>query len=772
MSNIWNPHAFGVTGQPVGPQVNTLRVYGAEPSEAQLATAQHAFAQFCSTSRLSAVPNPMEQGRLPDGTQYRIVALGPMTIMHIWPSGEGPDDLLSVSGFVFLSGAGEGAMDIVDAVTERGQHTGRWKFKRLSAEDFAALYRDWQNGALRTSIKGAGGLPYSVDGCYTYGRKTFDRDWLRLSDDMARVLALSKDGPETKVYSLTSVPSPGGRPAELVCTVTTLAGAAIVGGEAPEITSQVEVTVTETPYFYSYYDYAFSGTQVLAEVYNPVIAPPLDIDIERKIIYLDNPGRDYHEYKQNVAYLPEPGEPIDGPTKFGTFRRSGDGFSPERDLSLPEDIVKPPLAAYELTRYAPQPKPYRARKFFASYPGQGISVACPDQDLLNGEWHISNLRWLESIYFGLGYWAGDAHQQQRTGGDAHGTLSHTRHRHLMRPEFDFGDTLAECVMKEEYAYDIASSGNRTVTIAGAHVSGLMPYGDSGPTSGTIDEENPATGIQWWSGDQTTVNDLTLVQTSSALATCDVFGRTFVLAANTVSAEISETGDSFSPNLGRGGPGEYSHARGHATVRSKALARNIHVYDPYLGLLCYSEYESTLIYSVDSSFDSSTDTTGVATGAAHRSAGPRSDAVVVTRCRVVVEQHGTIKKTVEVPPTHDHALTFHPLIAGSEFDSPAVSVSAPGGNLHSVPQIAAPVIAPKGREIAIVHPISAAVGFVEFSLAGVRFWKSPATGATLLRIVPEDGAPTLLAINVSETEEISAVLASLDIPGSSFEMLTI
>lgn len=343
---------------------------------------------------------------------------------------------------------------------------------------------------------------------------------------------------------------------------------------------------------------------------------------------------------------------------------------------------------------------------------------------------------------------------------------------MMRPEFDFGDTLAECVMKEEYAYDIASSGDGTVTFAGTHVSGLMPYGDSGPTSGTIDEENPATGIQWWSGDQTTVNDLTLVQTSSALATCDVFGRTFVLAANTVSAEISETGDSFSPNLGRGGPGEYSHARGHATVRSKALARNIHVYDPYLGLLCYSEYESTLIYSVDSSFDSSTDTTGVATGAAHRSAGPRSDAVVVTRCRVVVEQHGTIKKTVEVPPTHDHALTFHPLIAGSEFDSPAVSVSAPGGNLHSVPQIAAPVIAPKGREIAIVHPISAAVGFVEFSLAGVRFWKSPATGATLLRIVPEDGAPTLLAINVSETEEISAVLASLDIPGSSFEMLTI
>lgn len=62
MSGIWNPFAFGVTGQPVAPQTNALRVYGAEPSKEQLAVAQQTFAKFCMTARLSAVPNPTERG--------------------------------------------------------------------------------------------------------------------------------------------------------------------------------------------------------------------------------------------------------------------------------------------------------------------------------------------------------------------------------------------------------------------------------------------------------------------------------------------------------------------------------------------------------------------------------------------------------------------------------------------------------------------------------------------------------------------------------------
>lgn len=92
MSNIWNPFAFGVTGQPMAPQTQALRVYGAEPSKEQLAMAQQTFAKFCMTARLSAVPNPMEQGFLPDGSKYRIVTVGNVRIMEVRvEAGEGDE---------------------------------------------------------------------------------------------------------------------------------------------------------------------------------------------------------------------------------------------------------------------------------------------------------------------------------------------------------------------------------------------------------------------------------------------------------------------------------------------------------------------------------------------------------------------------------------------------------------------------------------------------------------------------------------------------------
>ena len=94
MSNIWNPHAFGVTGEPVGPQTNALRVYGAEPSKEQIAVAQQAFAKFCANARLSMVPNPMEQGFLPDGSKYRIVTVGNVRIMEVRVEGAEEEPIL------------------------------------------------------------------------------------------------------------------------------------------------------------------------------------------------------------------------------------------------------------------------------------------------------------------------------------------------------------------------------------------------------------------------------------------------------------------------------------------------------------------------------------------------------------------------------------------------------------------------------------------------------------------------------------------------------
>lgn len=88
MSGLWNPFAFGVTGNPVLAETPpALRVYGAEPTKEQLAMAQHAFARFCSTSRLSAVPNPTERGQLPDGSPYRIVVVGNTPIMEVLVGG-------------------------------------------------------------------------------------------------------------------------------------------------------------------------------------------------------------------------------------------------------------------------------------------------------------------------------------------------------------------------------------------------------------------------------------------------------------------------------------------------------------------------------------------------------------------------------------------------------------------------------------------------------------------------------------------------------------
>lgn len=84
--SIWNPFAFTPTGQAVAPVAPpALRVMDGQATAQQLAHAQDAFYRFCASARLSAVPNPVETGRLPDGTRYRIVTVGAQTVMEIWP---------------------------------------------------------------------------------------------------------------------------------------------------------------------------------------------------------------------------------------------------------------------------------------------------------------------------------------------------------------------------------------------------------------------------------------------------------------------------------------------------------------------------------------------------------------------------------------------------------------------------------------------------------------------------------------------------------------
>ena len=89
MSNLFNPYALTALGKPLQQrQSPELRVETPHISRAQLDMAQHAFVRFLDQARLSRVPNPTQQGRLADGTPYRIVTASGAPIMQVWPVGE------------------------------------------------------------------------------------------------------------------------------------------------------------------------------------------------------------------------------------------------------------------------------------------------------------------------------------------------------------------------------------------------------------------------------------------------------------------------------------------------------------------------------------------------------------------------------------------------------------------------------------------------------------------------------------------------------------
>lgn len=120
MTRIWNPYVFTPLGNPiVGEAPPVLRVMGGMQATAQqLSYAQQRFTQFVMQARLSVVPNPTEAGRLPDGTQYRIVVVGPQTVMEIWPGGGAN---AAPRGVGLSTGVGAGTVLFV--VTFKG---GKW----------------------------------------------------------------------------------------------------------------------------------------------------------------------------------------------------------------------------------------------------------------------------------------------------------------------------------------------------------------------------------------------------------------------------------------------------------------------------------------------------------------------------------------------------------------------------------------------------------------------------------------------------------------------
>lgn len=186
MSNLFNPYALTALGKPLQQrQSPELRVETPYITRAQLDMAQHTFVRFLDQARLSRVPNPTQQGRLADGTPYRIVTASGAPIMQVWPvAEETPEPCLKfASGFVFGSPDSD-AYYVIDAVMEplpengaedqedqegqRGIHTGEWGVVKLSPGKYKRLHKvDAVSGDLAPSVYGVdyhlGGDVYGIN---------------------------------------------------------------------------------------------------------------------------------------------------------------------------------------------------------------------------------------------------------------------------------------------------------------------------------------------------------------------------------------------------------------------------------------------------------------------------------------------------------------------------------------------------------------------------------------------------------------------------------
>lgn len=183
MSNLFNPYALTALGKPLlQRQSPELRVETPYITRAQRDMAQHTFVRFLDQARLSRVPNPTQQGRLADGTPYRIVTASGAPIMQVWPvAEETPESRLKfASGFVFES-LDNDAYYVIDAVMDpvpengaedqegqRGTHTGEWGVVKLSPGKYKRLHKvNAVSGDLAPSVYGVdyhlGGDVYGIN---------------------------------------------------------------------------------------------------------------------------------------------------------------------------------------------------------------------------------------------------------------------------------------------------------------------------------------------------------------------------------------------------------------------------------------------------------------------------------------------------------------------------------------------------------------------------------------------------------------------------------
>ena len=175
MSGIWNPLVFNPVGNPEPAAAPpALRVYG-EATPVQRAMAQAAFSNFCSQARLSAVSNPMTTGWLPDGSRYRIVVVGPQTVMEIWPQGQ--DEELRRSGIGLALTTLDGGLVpghihkdedrpqpyILTPHVRKGTRitNGKWRVRKV--DGYSGGKAIWVSKSGKKSVTAFGGVAYDTD---------------------------------------------------------------------------------------------------------------------------------------------------------------------------------------------------------------------------------------------------------------------------------------------------------------------------------------------------------------------------------------------------------------------------------------------------------------------------------------------------------------------------------------------------------------------------------------------------------------------------------
>lgn len=711
MSGLWNPLAFGVAGQPVGPQVNVLRVHGERFSAEQSATAQQAFARFCMTERLSFAPNQTQIGVLPCGSTYRIVVVGNTRFMEVVPveATKKKNDIYT-TGFVFALPSER--YGILDAVLDGGAHTGQWRSVILTREEFIKLQAGAEIYSLRPSIKGPIGLPYSFYG-NTFGAPLFNYYLIA----PRRIFAFG----DKKVYSL----SENVAAKKLVCTISTLsANPEILQQQPPSVESERTVDVGDMVYS-GHYDSSFSGREVLLEVPNKQIVTQAYADRTVGEYYEENPGFGYYfppTYPAlNMSVI---GSEYDGPDKYKVYARTEDSFSFARDIALPPDVVFPPLAAYVIVGKS------HARPFDGS-----LNVGTPPGPKPTSSWVVTDLELRAAN--GMGMWIGRVRSDNSTPANFSAKYEHTRHSFAAPPKFSFTGATTELILKNVYKYNIEGAGNFVAYSEGPTMTNQFPIAEAPLRMPGADGSRPAVEFEatYSTGTQST-NEI-----SSSKTTTNIFGMEFVLVDSSAEIFVSAYSNSMHGIDGLGTE-PYGNYDAQMNYSSRTLVREILVYDPHLSLLVYAEHESSISHAMASESHSVFTRYGNS-GAefvtdASISAGARPQDFVVTKNRLVIEQRGVVKHVFDFPPG-ENVQVFHPRTWRLNFNRPAIALVNPPDSLHGFQHVSTASIDYKERNIAIVNPVGVAYLGYENSVSGflrlqqLRYKKSPATGAAILDI---------------------------------------